>query len=252
MTKDILKHYFNYLISGEAEKARALFFGKPQLNIPERGKITGESEFMAFVSQRSDWMKASTQQLKHVASTASDERIIEEFVLTVGQFGKKYELPIAAVADLTEGKLERVRVYYSLWALHRKHQLPQPILKKVKGLSFPLVIQCYQQALKQGDLKTILTQFTKNAYVREPAGGAFIHRGSEQIAQFYETLFSNGGGVVLDYCSATDDGERCAIEYNVVRWGRDKLPPQAGVAVYEYKGKLLSAVRIYDDVDPPV
>jgi len=64
-------------------------------------------------------------------------------------------------------------------------------------------------------------------------------------------LFSNGGGVVLDYCSVTDDGEHCAIEYNVVKWGRDKLPPQAGIAVYDYKDNLITAARIYDDVDAP-
>jgi len=44
----------------------------------------------------------------------------------------------------------------------------------------------------------------------------------------------------------------CALEYNVVRWGRHKLTPQAGLAGYQrgVSGRL-AAARIYDDVDPP-
>ena len=50
----------------------------------------------------------------------------------------------------------------------------------------------------------------------------------------------------------TDDGVRCALEYNLVRWGSHDLPPQAGLGVYERgTGGLLAAVRIYDDVEAP-
>ena len=51
----------------------------------------------------------------------------------------------------------------------------------------------------------------------------------------------------------TDDGVRCAVEYNCVRWGAHELAPQAGIAVFE-RGPdgLLIAVRVYDDVEAPV
>jgi hypothetical protein len=50
----------------------------------------------------------------------------------------------------------------------------------------------------------------------------------------------------------TDDGVRCAVEYNCVRWGDRALPPQAGLGVWERgpDGRL-AAVRVYDDVEPP-
>jgi hypothetical protein len=46
---------------------------------------------------------------------------------------------------------------------------------------------------------------------------------------------------------------RCALEHNCVRWGRHELPPQAGIGVYE-RGPdgLLTAVRVYDDIEAPV
>ena len=45
---------------------------------------------------------------------------------------------------------------------------------------------------------------------------------------------------------------RCVLEYNCVRWGRYDVPPQAGLAVFE-RGPdgLLSAARVYDDVERP-
>jgi hypothetical protein len=51
----------------------------------------------------------------------------------------------------------------------------------------------------------------------------------------------------------TDDGARCALEFNCRRWGSHDLPPQAGLAVYE-RGPdgLLAAARVYDDIDAPV
>ena len=61
------------------------------------------------------------------------------------------------------------------------------------------------------------------------------------------------GGIGLQPCVVTDDGVRCALEYNCVRWGSHDLPPQAGIVVFE-RGPdgLLAVVRIYDDVEAPV
>ena len=69
---------------------------------------------------------------------------------------------------------------------------------------------------------------------------------------FFARQFSSGGFGLQD-CAVTDDGVRCALEYNCVRWGRRDLPPQAGIGVYE-RGPdgLLAAARVYDDIEAPV
>jgi hypothetical protein len=64
-------------------------------------------------------------------------------------------------------------------------------------------------------------------------------------------MFANSGGIGLEHCALTDDGVRCAIEYNCVRWGGTELPPQAGVVYERGSSGLLAAARIYDDVEPP-
>jgi hypothetical protein len=90
-------------------------------------------------------------------------------------------------------------------------------------------------------------------YAREPAGGRHVHRGRDGLRSFYELLFSNGGGIPLEHCAVIDDGRSCALEYNVVRWGKTELPPQVGVAVC-IRGPhgRLAAARIYDDTHPPL
>ena len=89
------------------------------------------------------------------------------------------------------------------------------------------------------------------ATVREPSGGPYTFTGQAHH-DIYVLQFANGGGIPLRFCTVTDDGTACAIEYACDRWGRDAIPPQAGVAVYERgaSGKL-AAARIYDDVTPP-
>ena len=90
----------------------------------------------------------------------------------------------------------------------------------------------YQRALAAGDVDAIVAAFEPDGYAREPAGGQYVHRGPDGLRAFYERLFSNGGGIPLEHCALIDDGRACALEYNVVRWGKTELPPQAGVAVY--------------------
>ena len=94
--------------------------------------------------------------------------------------------------------------------------------------------------------------FAPDGYFRGPFGPDHAHRGTAELRSFYTACFSAGGGIGLEPCAVTDDGVRCALEYNCLRWGSHDLPPQAGLGVYE-RGPdgLLAAVRAYDDVEPP-
>jgi hypothetical protein len=115
------------------------------------------------------------------------------------------------------------------------------------------VVAKYQRALADGDIDAIVEKFEPDGYAREPAGGDYVHRGVDELRVFYERLFSNGGGIELEHCALVHDGRACALEYNVVRWGRTELPPEAGVAVYvQGESGKIAAARIYDDADPPI
>ena len=97
-----------------------------------------------------------------------------------------------------------------------------------------------------------MNAFVPDGHVREPMGPNPTHRGTEQLRSFFTGQFT-AGGIGLQRCAVTDDGERCALEYNCIRWGADDLPPQAGLGVYERAADgLLAAARFYDDVEAPV
>jgi hypothetical protein len=130
---------------------------------------------------------------------------------------------------------------------------PSALLQRDPELRESDVVAEYQRALAAGDVDAIVATFEPDGYAREPAGGEYIHRGSDGLRAFYELLFSNNGGIPVEHCAVVDDGRACALEYNVVRWGKTELPPEAGVAVYVRgaSGKL-AAARIYDDTDPPL
>jgi SnoaL-like domain len=114
------------------------------------------------------------------------------------------------------------------------------------------VVGRYQAALDAGDVDAVVSTFAPDGYFRGPFGPDHAHRGAAELRSFYTRCFSAGGGIGLQDCMVTDDGVRCAVEYNCVRWGSHDLPPQAGLGVYE-RGPdgLLAAARVYDDVEAP-
>jgi hypothetical protein len=110
----------------------------------------------------------------------------------------------------------------------------------------------YQAALEAGDADALVGTFEPDGYYQEPLGTHPAHSGSAALRTFFAGRFGAGGGIELEHCVVTDDGVRCALEYNCVRWGSHELPPQAGLGVYE-RGPdgLLAAARVYDDIEPP-
>jgi hypothetical protein len=114
------------------------------------------------------------------------------------------------------------------------------------------VVGRYQDALAAGDTEAVVSTFAPDGYFRGPFGPDDAYHGTAELHSFYAKCFSAGGGIGLQQCAMTDDGVRCALEYNCVRWGSHDLPPQAGLGVFE-RGPdgLLAAARVYDDVDPP-
>jgi hypothetical protein len=206
------------------------------------------------VTETNAWLTARNAAIGHVERIITPRRGVEETVLTLDGDGSRIEVPVGIVADRDEdARIIELRIYYSRWLLTGRHANRTPLLQPDPELQEPDVVGEYQRALAAGDVEAAVAAFEPDAYVREPAGGAHVHRGRDELVALYERFFSNGGGIPLEHCAVTDDGRSCALEYNVVRWGRSELLPEAGIAVYVRgsTGKLASA-RIYDDADPPL
>ena len=219
---------------------------------PLRGRIKGARAFEAFVAETNAWIAQCNISIEDVEHVVTERRGFEEVVLHLDR--ERVDLPVAIVADRRpDGRIDELRMYYSSWPLTGRHANRPPLLQPDPELRESDIVAEYQRALTAGDVDAIMAAFEPDGYAREPAGGQYIHRGPAGLRAFYELLFSNGGGIPLEHCALIDDKRVCALEYNVVRWGRTELPPEAGVAVYVrgQSGKL-AAARIYDDTDPPL
>jgi hypothetical protein len=246
--------YYDGLMSGEHDALIRSFAGEPVLHDPLHGRIKGARGFESYVTVLSSFFAQHNMSFDAVEDVITEDRGFEEFVLHLDGIDGRYDVPVAIVADReSDGQLVELRVYHSMWPIFGGHVHRPPLLQRDPGLRTSDVVADYQRALAAGDLDAILETFEPDAYAREPAGAQYSHRGREGLRAFYEHLFSNDGGIPLEHCAMFDTGRECAIEYNVVSWGRTELPPESGVAVYVRgeSGKL-AAARIYDDVDPPI
>jgi hypothetical protein len=241
--------YLDGFLAGEVDALIGSFAGEPELHDPIRGRVRGESAFRAFAASMAEWLAARGAVVQEAGQVVLAHRGFEEDVVHIGEAG----LPFAVVADHPDGRLlTELRVYHSSWPLRGGHLHRPPLLQPDPDLRLPDVVGDYGQALAAGDVHAVVAAFEPEGLAREPAGGEHVHRGPDELRAFYGRLFSADGGIPLEHCTLVDDGRTCGLEYNVVRWGANELPPQSGFAVYERgpSGRL-AAARIYDDVDPP-
>jgi SnoaL-like domain len=159
--------------------------------------------------------------------------------------------PVAVVAESPDDMSVVFRTYCSQWPVDEQRHVRPPILPPADAHPGDVAGR-YQAALAAGDAEAVVGTFEPDGYFRGPFGPHYTHRGAAELSAFFARCFSAGGGIGLEHCAVTDDGVRCAVEYNCVRWGSHDLPPQAGLGVYE-RGPdgLLTAVRVYDDVEAP-
>jgi len=246
--------YFDGIRSGEIDALVGSFAGEPELHHPIGGRVRGRRAFTRFVTDVNAWLTERSAVFGRVERILTPRRGIEETVMTLDGDEGRVEVPVAVAADRDDdGRIIELRIYWSMWPLTSEHHHRPPLLQPDPGLREPDVVGDYQRALAAGDAEAAVATFEPDAYVREPAGSAYVHRGHDELLALYRRFFSNGGGLRLEHCALTDDGRACALEYNLLRWGRTELSPEAGLAVFVRgaSGKLASA-RIYDDVHPPL
>jgi hypothetical protein len=246
--------YYDGLMSGEHGALIGSFAAEPVLHDPRRGRIIGVQAFDAYITELGSWLSHHNMSFDPIDHVFTGPRGFEEVVLHLDGESGRVDVPVAIVADRdSDGRLAELRIYHSIWALTGRHLHRPPMLQRDPDLHPTGVVAEYQSALAAGDVEAITATFEPDGYAREPTGREYVHRGHDAVHRFFERRFSNGGGIELEHCALVHDGRACALEYNVVRWGRTELPPEAGVAVFvQGESGKISAARIYDDADPPL
>jgi ketosteroid isomerase-like protein len=248
---DPVGQYVTALNKGDIHALETVWPGQVVVYDPRYGEMRGHKRLRQFVTRSQSWLAERHARVEIVASTVAGDRAVVELLAHLAEDGRELAWPVAVVAESPDDRSVMFRSYFSVRQLDGRHHLRAAILEP--GPAHPGdVVGRYQAALAAGDVEGVVRTFEPDGYYREPAGPPFAHRGARELGSFFTRYFSAGGGIGLQHCAVTDDGVRCALEYNCVRWGSHDLPPQAGIAVYE-RGPdgLLAAARVYDDVEAP-
>jgi limonene-1,2-epoxide hydrolase len=249
---DPVGQYFNALNKGDTHALETVWPGEVVVYDPRAGEVRGHKQLQRFVQQNQAWLAERNVRIETVAATCVGGSAVVELLAHLAVDGREMAWPVAVVAESPDDRSVVFRTYCSQWPVDGRRHLRPPILEP--GAAPPGdVVGRYQAALEAGDTEAIVRTFAPSGYFREPIGLHATHSGTGELRSFFVRSFSAGGGIGLQHCAVTDDGVRCAVEYNCVRWGRHDLQPQAGIGVYE-RGRdgLLAAARVYDDVESPV
>ena len=249
---DPVGQFFAALNSGDSHVLETAWPGEVVVYDPRAGEVRGHRQLRHFVSQNQAWMADHHARVETVASTSADGRAVVELLAHLDGDGQHLAWPVAVVAESPDELSVVFRTYCSQWPVDGRRHLRTPILGP--GPVRPGdVVGRYEAALQAGDTEAVVGMFEPDGYFREPIGPHATHRGLSELRSYFTTCFSAGGGISRQNCAMTDDGVRCAVEYNCIRWGDRDLAPQAGIGVFERDPDgLLAAVRVYDDIEPPV
>lgn len=247
---DPVGQYFAALTEGDSRVLEDVWPGEVVIYDPRAGEIRGRRQLRHFVSRNESWMADRHVSTEVVAMTSADGRAVVELLAHVEEDGQSVAWPVAVVAESPNEQSVVFRTYCSQWPVDGRRHVRPPILDSGR-VGPDGVVGRYHAALAAGDTEAVVATFAPDGYVREFVGEHSVHAGIAELRAYFAGCLGDGG-IGLECCVVTDDGVRCVVEYNCVRWGSQELPPQAGIGVYERGSDgLLAAARIYDDVEAP-
>jgi hypothetical protein len=230
MTEHPLERFLPLLVSGDGTASEVDLGPESRVLDPQAGVVLPEV-LPFFLPSRYMWLAERHARVENVGTVRSDARVVVEQVLYLVIDGKRLALPVALAGETdAAGKLVQVRIYHAIHPLTGRHDYRAPLLETDETIVLPEPIATVQGALARGDIDAILALFA------EPA---------DADAAIGELV-----GMALFPCTMTDDGARCAIEYNRVRQRDSDGTIRPGLVVFERAGpRTLRAARIYDDVE---
>lgn len=247
---DPVRQYLTALNEGDARALETTWPGEVMIYDPRAGEVHGHRQVRQFVSRNVSWLASLHARAETVASTVAAGRAVVELLARLDHNGSELAWPLAVVAESPDDLSVVFRTYCNQWPTDERRHVRPPILPAGPVQPGDVVAR-YHAGLAAGDVDAVVSAFAPDGYFRGPFG-PYARRGTAELRSFFASCFAAGGGIGLECCAVTDDGVRCAVEYNCVSWSGQDALPQAGIGVYE-RGPdgLLAAARVYDDMQAP-
>jgi hypothetical protein len=208
---------------------------------PRAGEVRGHRELREFVERSHRLLAQFGAHVDRGETTVVPGRAVMELHGHATFEGRERPWPVAVVADSHDDSVV-FRSYFSRRPTEGQ-RFPRPAILGAGEAKPGDVVGRHLEALEAGDVDAVLATFEPGGYLREANGQT--HRGEDELRAYFEGVSRVG----LEVCVVTDDGARCALEFNCLAWRGRELSPQAGLAVHERgPGGLLAAVRVYDDL----
>lgn len=253
--KSIADGYLHTLVHESDTSLLTLLGENAAIEDPRKGRISGDNAILQFAHDTKTWLEYRKPRVQHLRTTATEHRVCCESMLHMQSQGESLSLPVGTVVSVNpDNGAAEVHVYYTLWPFNRHHSVRPALFPadSAPEAEHSGIILKYFQGLIEGDLDKVLKCFEADIYFREASGPPYVHWGHAPIAEYFKGLFGHGAPMLKDE-TITDDGQCVVMEFTVFGWNGVTRKPEnyeAGLAVYERsRGGLMSAIRIYDDVD---
>jgi hypothetical protein len=249
---DPVAQYLHALAEGRTRTLETVWPGHIEIFDPYAGDVHGHRHLRTFVRNSQAFLADHLLDVEPVASTSVRGRAVVELLAHLNLDGDAVTWPVAVVAESPDDQSVTFRTYGSQWPVVRSRPVRPPILSVDLTAEPGDVIGRYLGALETGDRDALVDTFAADGCLQEPIGADLSHRGTAELRAYFAASLRDGAGIGLEPCRVTDDGARCALELNWVRWGDRPLPPQAGIVVFDRAADdRLASVRYYDDLEAP-
>lgn len=242
---DPVSQYLNALNSGHVRDLEDVWSGEVVVQDPHVGEVRGHRRLREFVSNSRKMLADRHARVDRGATIVTPGRAVMELTVHLEVDGRVVDWPAAIVAESPDESSVTFRSYLHQGTVYGEPAARPAILGSRDGDAHPGdVVGRLLTALSTGDVEEAVNSFEPDGYLRQPFG---TYRGAAELRKYFQDSLGDGG-IGIENCAVTDDGVRCAVEFNCVRWGGRALEPQAGIGIYERGGGgLLAAARVYDD-----
>ena len=231
--------YYRALVDGQADKLAIRLGEKASVDDPAFGHAAGLAELTALIEKQAAWLKEHSADFFRGRFTTGADRDVTEGTLRFELERRKYELPVAIVAERRRSREVDVRLYFDPSLVLGKETPVRALSLAASDPLLPPVVAELIAAINKGDAPRIRTAIEDDIELRDARGVA-----SRAVGAVDVLVAPSKHGWRAVAIGAADDGRVCAVECCWIREGATR----AGLLAFERgESGSISAIHLYGE-----